>query len=687
MRKTAMTKARNARKDKTAAAAQPQHPVREIENQFIPLKDGTRLAARIWLPIDAEHDPVPAILEYLPYRKRDGTAGRDQLMHPHFAAHGYAAVRVDIRGTGESDGILLDEYLKKEQDDCLEILQWLEDQPWCTGSVGMIGISWGGFNGLQVAARRPRQLKAVISLCSTDDRYADDVHYMGGAMLVDNFAWASVMFTLQSCPPDPALVGNRWRKMWLDRLKNIPFLADNWTQHQRRDKYWKHASVGENYADITCAVYAIGGWADGYSNAIPRLMAGLSCPKKGLIGPWAHRFPHDAEPGPRIGFLHECLRWWDQWLKGRDTGIMAEPAYRVWMQDWVPPQSGYGERPGRWIAEPAWPSPNIKTRTLALNAGGLEEEPRARTAIIVKSPLSTGLLAGHWCPYGIAPDLPSDQREEDGKSKVFDTPALEGPVEILGAPVVHLEVSADRPQAQLCLRLNDVAPDGSSLRVSFGILNLTHRESHEHPEALTPGKRYRVRIKLNDAAHVFRRGHRIRLSLSTSYWPIAWPSPETAMVTLYTGAGRLALPVRSPRAEDEKLVAFLPPESPPAMKKTVHREPWSKEEVARDLVTGQFVFTTEENEGAFTIDDVGLRIEHHKYECFKIREGDPLSAEAETAHSHKVERGAWRIRTETRTRISCTRSDFVIEARLDAYEGEKRILSRNWDSRRPRDLD
>jgi hypothetical protein len=295
-------------------------------------------------------------------------------------------------------------------------------------------------------------------------------------------------------------------------------------------------------------------------------------------------------------------------------------------------------------------------------------------------------LAGHWCPYGVAPDLPSDQREEDGQSLVFDTPALEETIEILGAPVVHFEVSADRPEAQLCVRLNDVARDGSSLRVSYGLLNLTHRHSHEHPEPLEPGRRYRVKIQLNDAAHAFPRGHRIRLSVSSSYWPIAWPSPENAEVTLFAGTSHLELPVRAARAEDEKLAAFEAPESPPPMKKTVHREPWSKEGIERDLVTGQYTFTTEENDGAYTIDPVGLRVEHHKHERFTIREGDPLSAVVETAHSHKIERGEWRVRTETQTRMASTAAEFVLEARLDAFEGERRILSRNWHLRRPRDL-
>src|SRR6202158_2917049 len=207
---------KNMAKDSLQAGA----GVREIENVFIPLKDGTRLAARIWLPADAETNPVPAILEYLPSRTRDGTAPRDALTHPYFAAHGYAGVRVDIRGTGESDGVMLDEYLKQEQDDCLEVLEWRAAQPWCNGACGMIGISWGGFNGLQVAARRPPALKAIISLCSTDDRYADDIHFMGGALLRENLTWGSTMFSHQTRPPDPALVGERWRAMWMERLEN-----------------------------------------------------------------------------------------------------------------------------------------------------------------------------------------------------------------------------------------------------------------------------------------------------------------------------------------------------------------------------------------------------------------------------------------------------------------------------------
>jgi len=261
--------------------------VKEVENFWIPLSDGTKLAARMWIPKDAEKKPVPALLEYLPYRKRDGTHVRDALTHPYFAGHGYAAIRVDMRGNGDSDGLMADEYLKQEQDDALEVIAWIARQTWCTGKVGMFGISWGGFNALQVAARKPPALKAIITICSTDDRYEDDVHYKGGTVLNEMLGWAATMLAYSSRPPDPEFVGNKWRKMWMNRLENEPFLAINWLKHPHRDAYWKHGSVCEDYAAIEAPTLIVGGWNDAYSNAIPRLMKGLRTTRKAIIGPWA----------------------------------------------------------------------------------------------------------------------------------------------------------------------------------------------------------------------------------------------------------------------------------------------------------------------------------------------------------------------------------------------------------------
>ena len=571
--------------------------VREIENQWITLADGCRLAARIWLPTNAETDPVPAILEYLPYRKRDGTAERDELTHPYFAGHGYACLRVDMRGNGESDGLMWDEYLKQEQDDALEVIDWIAQQPWCSGKVGMIGISWGGFNGLQVAARGPEPLKAIVTICSTDDRYADDIHYKGGCLLNENLGWSSTMLAFSSRPPDPALVGERWRNLWLERLENQPLPAVNWLRHQRRDAFWKHGSVCENFGAIKAAVFAVGGWGDAYSNAVPRLLAGLTAPCLALTGPWLHKYPHFAVPGPQIGFLQECLRWWDHWLKGQDTGIMAEPAYRAYMQDGVPPKAFYEERAGRWIAEPSWPSPNIEPRRLALNRSSLDHEPRPGNRLTVASPQTTGLAGGEYCAMWLGPEAPGDQRIDDAGSLVFDTAPLAEMMEIFGAPVIELELAVDRPLAFVVARLCDVAPGGASTRVTYGVLNLTHRDSHEHPEPIEPGEPYRVRLRLDDVAYGFPAGNRIRLALSTAYWPLIWPSPEVVTLAVESGVSHLELPVRPPR--DEQPPSFEEPEGAPPLQAETLREATHSKRVEQDQASGETVL--------YLFDDFGER--------------------------------------------------------------------------------
>lgn len=663
----------------------PRH-VREIENAWIPLRDGCRLAARIWLPEDAETRPVPGILEYIPYRKRDFMAQRDALIHPYLAGHGYACLRVDMRGSGESDGVLTDEYLPLEQDDALEVIAWIAAQPWCTGTVGMMGNSWGGFNALQVAARRPPGLKAIITSCSTDDRYADDVHYMGGCLLLDNLRWASIMFSHNARPPDPALVGDRWRNLWLERLEGSGLWLDTWLRHPRRDAYWKHGSVCEDFGAIACPVYAVGGWADAYTNAIPRLMRGLSVPRMGVIGQWAHRYPHLALPGPQVGFLQLAVQWWDTWLKGVETPITREPLLRIWMQESAPPAHSYTERPGRWVAEPEWPSPRVKPLRLALNRGSLDATPGRAVALTVRSPETVGLYAGRWCAHGTGPDLPIDQRWEDAGSLVFDTEPLTERLEILGAPVAELELAADRAVALVALRLADVAPSGAATRVTYGVLNLTHRASHESPEPLVPGRRYRVRVQLNDVAQAFPPGHRIRLALSTAYWPTVWPAPEPVTLTVFAGASALELPVRPPDPADAGLPPLPPPEQPPPLRTTV-LEParatrTNSHDVVGDVVTQEVV----QDSGLYRLDDIDLTLRTVVTERYVIRPDDPLSARGEVASTVQMRRGDWRVEMRARTVLTSTGEAFRIQATLEAFESETRAFAREFDRTIRRDL-
>ncbi|NIM73399.1 MAG: CocE/NonD family hydrolase [Gammaproteobacteria bacterium] len=675
------------------------HRVRTVENTWIPLSDGTRLAARIWMPEEAERSPVPAILEYIPYRKRDFTRARDEPIHRYFAGHGYAAVRVDLRGSGDSDGVLFDEYLLQEQLDAVEVIAWLSEQPWCSGSVGMMGISWGGFNALQVAAHRPPALGAVITLCSSDDRYADDVHYMGGCLLNDNLIWGATMVTLNALPPDPEIVGEGWRDMWHERLKNIVLLPELWLGHPHRDEYWQQGSVCEDYSRIGCPVYAIGGWADGYSNAVPRLLAGLSVPRKGLVGPWSHNFPHNGVPGPAIGFLQEALRWWDHWLKDIDTGVMDEPMYRVWMQDSAPARSAYDVRPGRWVAEQSWPSPRIVPTCWYLSARQtLEQHPDEPACeaeaprFDLQSPQNTGLCSGEWCGYGSEGEAPIDQREDDGKSLCFDTSALQAPVALLGAPTLELELSCDAPVAMLAVRLNDLSPDGASTRVSYGLLNLTHRDGHESPEAMIPGDRYRVTVRLNDVAHRFVRGHVIRLAVSSAYWPIAWPAPGRVTISVYPGASRLLLPVRPASEIDDRLARFGPPECARIPEATQLRPAQLKRTYERDLTSSDTVYSVYSDGGDFEgaaisrVHDIDLDIGHTVRRRYCIGESDPLTARVEIVQTILLRRAEWQIRVESRAGMSSTPDSYMIQAYVEAHEGDECVFTRHWDSTLAREL-
>jgi uncharacterized protein len=664
------------------------HRVRAVEHTTIPMPDGTRLAARMWIPEEALERPVPAILEYIPYRKRDVTRPRDAMNHPYLAGHGYACVRVDLRGSGESEGLLQDQYLEQEQADGVEVIRWIAAQPWCDGGVGMFGISWGGFNGLQIAARAPAELKAVIAACATDDLYRDNMHYMGGCLLSDNLSEATTMFAFNACPPDPELVGAAWRSMWRARLEGSEPWLDIWLRHQRRDAFWLPGSVCEDYGAIRCPVLAVSGWADGYTNAVLRLLEHLEVPRLGLIGPWSHKYPHLGIPGPAIGFLQEALRFYDTWLKGLDTGIMNEPMLRVWMQDSVPPTTSYAMRPGRWVGEPSWPSPNVEEQRMPLGEHRLAANGAsvARRRVTIQSPLTVGLFAGKWCSYAATPDLPHDQREEDGGALVIQSEPLPGPVEILGRPVAELEIAASQPVALVAVRLSDVRPDGKATRVSYGVLNLTHRDSHAAPAPLEVGRRYRVRLALNAIAHCFPAGNRLRVSISSSYWPLAWPPPRPAELTILTRESALWLPVRAPRPQDDDRLSFPGPEIAPPLAITplgANRQNWY---VHRDLATDESTLEVIRDDGGYRIHEIDLEIQQETLEWYSSRGDEFDSPRGETQTLRRFRRGRWDAEARTRTRLTSTPEHFELYAELDGYEGGLRVFSRTWKRRIRRDL-
>ena len=658
------------------------------EHLWITLADGCRLGARLWLPDDASGTPVPAILEYIPYRKRDGTRGRDAPMHGYFAEHGYAAIRVDMRGSGESDGHLADEYLKQEQDDALEVIAWIARQSWCNGAVGIQGKSWGGFNALQIAARRPPALKAIITTFSTDNRYTDDIHYMGGCLLNDNLWWGSIMLAYQARPIDPEIRGPDAHARWVERLDSMPFWPALWLQHQHYDGYWKHGSVCEDFAAITCPVLVVGGWADAYTNAVPRLLEGLKVPRLGIIGPWGHIYPHDGVPGPAVGYLQEATRWWDQWLKGCDTGIMNEPMLRAYVEDPVPPEGTRVHMPGRWVGEAVYPSPNIVPRELHLRADqtlGAADSPSTHS---IRSPQSHGKAAGEWMGAGCPGEHPTDQRLDDGGALVFDTPVLDHEIVVLGAPRLEVRVAADAPVAQMALRLSDIAPDGRVSRVSYQVLNLTHRDGHEQPQPLEPGTAYNVTVVMNACGHRFLPGHRIRLSIASAYWPHVWPAPYAATLTIHTKGSSLKLPVR----QSEGAPLTMPPPAHGPRTPLTQLDPGSvKRYSVQDHVSGETTYVTEAvggvfGEGVLRFDEIGTEVSQGIKRTLTIKDDDPLSARYLLTQSFALGREGWRSRVETRAEMSSDRENFFLKGDLSAFLNGELVAERHWHQTFKRDL-
>ena len=643
------------------------------------LSDGTRLSARLWRPEDAEADPVPLILEFLPYRKRDGTCARDALTHPYFAARGYACARVDMRGNGDSDGVMEDEYTAQELADAVEVIHWAAAQPWCNGHVGMMGISWGGFNALQVAALAPAPLKAIITLCSTVDRFADDIHYKGGCLLNENLGWGATMWSYSSRAPDPALRDN-WREIWLERLENEPFLPSVWLRHQRRDAYWQHGSVCEDFSAIKAKVLAIGGWGDAYKNAVPQLVEALDG-AKGIVGPWVHKYPHFAVPEPRIGFLQEALRWWDHWLKGDDTGVQDDPDYRAYLMDGVRPATWYTARPGRWIAERKGATTHLPVQTLHLgNDGALLDAPQT-IAARVASPAHCGAAAGEYCAIWLGPEMAGDQRGDDALSTTFTSAPLGADMDLVGAPRLTLSLSCDRPHGQIAVRLNHVHPDGAATRITYGVLNLSHRNGPEVPRAMTPDTVEEITVDLDHIAYRIPEGHRLRVSISTAYWPLIWPAPQATRLTLAQGS--ITLPQRPTTGGDE--VTFLPPEA---------AAPWETLEIRpenhirrqeTDMVTGIRSLVIEDDFGKSRDTEHGLVSGAIARERWDIHPDDPLSARGFCDWETELERDGILLRTRARCEMWSDAHTFHLSAQIEAWENGALVYKRAHSDAIPRD--
>ena len=519
------------------AAAPPSTPDYGIrlENTWIPMKDGIRLAATLYLPTGAKAgERFPALLEYLPYRKDDDEAVRDFGTHSYFAKRGFVGARVDIRGFGMSEGAPPDrEYSEQEQQDAEQVIAWLARQSWSNGNVGMLGISWGGFNAIQLALRKPPALKAILAVAATDELFKEDVHYVDGVFHVDEFELTMDLDQGRTGAPDFSLEESAIGP----RMNSEPWSL-TYMKHQRDGSFWR--APLRPIDTLQVPAFLIGGLQDGYRDSIPRMLEKVKAPLKAWIGPWNHAFPNDSDYGPMYEWRDQAVRWFDYWLKGRDTGVLSDPKVIIYQQHWHPPGSQSQDVPGEWRAE-TWPPAGAAPTTLYLQPEhrlSLKDSGSGRDQL--RNVASIGVEAGFW--WG---ELLTDQRAVDAYSLTYDSQALTEDFAILGLPRVSLQVTADAPLADWFVRLSDVAPDGRVTMVTGAGINGAQRDSMAEPKDLIPGARYPLSIDLHLASWVFPKGHRIRVAVSNALWPMNWPTPYPLTTSVELGGSapsRVILP-------------------------------------------------------------------------------------------------------------------------------------------------
>ena len=516
----------------------------------VTLADGTRLATTLYLP--AVEQPVPCLLEALPYRKDDLTA----TYRPEYLRlrdeHGYAVARVDVRGTGSSDGVATDEYPESEQRDLAEVIAWLADQPWCSGAVGMFGTSYSGFNALHLAAARPPALKAVCAIYSSDDRYTDDVHYMGGSLrLLDVVDYPSYMVAMNALPPVPSLVGDEWVDAWRARLDALEPWLVRWVEEQHDSGYWRQGSVRPGYERVGVPTLLVGGWADGYRNNTFRTYERLTAhgvPCRLLLGPWSHMSTATSLPGPHLDLVPVMARWWDRWLRGVDDGYDEEPPLTWFAQTSTRPAADRLLVSGSWRSGASWPLPGASTTRLALGSG-------LATYDVVPD---VGTAAWNSCAGTLPWGQPTDQRHDDAASLTWDWPA-DG-MSLLGHPRVHLRLRSSQPVASVSVKLCDVFPDGTSSLVCRGFLNLTHRSSSESPAPVPVDEWVDVDVELEATSYDAAPGQVLRLSLAGTDWPNTVAPPVPVSLTVDRAESWLELPVAGESVPAADLPSVAPPE-------------------------------------------------------------------------------------------------------------------------------
>lgn len=651
---------------------------------FVRMSDGVRLNATLYYP--SSDRPWPALIEALPYRKDDLTASYGDEYHRFADEFGYMVCRLDVRGTGSSEGLPAGEYTTRELADIAETIGWLASQEWSNGNVGMYGTSWSGFNSLQVATLRPPALKAICSIMASDDRYADDVHYFGGALKqLDLVDYPTYMEAMNVLPPVPSVYGDGWRDVWHERFERYEPWTMTWLEHQTYDDFWKRGSLREDYTSIEAATMLVTGWVDGYTNIALRGFAALECPKRLVAGPWGHSYLETSLPGPNTDIVPEMVRWWDRWLKGVDNGVDREPPIVLFARRPTPPSAVLRTYRGEWRYEPGWPLDRSATLPLELAKAGANRDGEGPDELEVRG--DVGWTAWISCAGALPWGQPQDQRPDEAFSLVYDWEPLEDEVEILGHPRVALRLSSSAPVAYLSAKLCDVHPDGASQLVTRGLLNLTHRASRERPEPLVPGETYDVAFELDVTSWVFEPGHRVRLDIAGADWPNAWAPPYASTLSVDRTRSTLELPTLDGPTPAPGRPTLPPPRSSQAVMSSAHGHELDELiwRIEHDVVEGQTRAVAKYGGPVEATNNVPA-LEQWYGGTVGVSIDDPGRAYVDATATYVIRFPEATVRTRARLNIQSDADAYTVRLEVDAGDGEDVGWSRRWDRRIEREL-
>jgi putative CocE/NonD family hydrolase len=649
--------------------------------------DGLRLSCDVYRP--NRPGRVPGLLEHIPYRKDDLDAGSDRATGILFAREGFATVRLDVRGTGNSDGVATDEYTAEEQRDGVEAVAWIAAQPWCTGKVGSWGVSYGGFACIQLAALQPAALKAIAPVYATDDRYTDDMHFSGGALCALELAHYPLrILAMNALPPLPLddEPAGAFEQRWLERVEATPPWIVRWLEEQLDGPYWRNGSLRPDPSRIRCPALIVAGWRDGYRTAMLRLATSLSTEWQLLAGPWMHARPDHGIPGPPYPFMGELVRWFRRHLADASPAVTERPRTVFFLTEFDSPSEPPAEVSGRWLASDRWPDERGPVTSWFLSGDGelVTAAPNAARSVRVPFGPAVGVMSGNWCPPPPGHGLPADQRPDDARSATFTTAPLTAAVDVFGQPLVRLRVQHPGPSAIVSAKLSDVSPEGESQLVTSGVLNLSHRDGHVRPEPFAGTGE--VVWELQATGWRFRVGHRIRLAIANGDWPTVWPLATTEPIELSLGpdpGSRVELPGLPPDAAPFTVSGELMTD--PGGTGWEDRSKGSTWRIVTDSIAGTSGIEASDGWSARSIEADAFVSESRRYQAF-IGEADPLSAEVGGAATFRLERPGLAVRSTARGRFTATAESFHYDVRLDLREGRRRVHRKRWRGSVPRTL-